>query len=64
LFWRKSINTSYHIDYCFAKSDFINKISSLEIGDHSQWLKISDHVPVILDFNNKEQMQSHEIDIY
>lgn len=39
-------------------------VGDISIGDHSQWLEISDHVTVILDFKTKEQMQSHEIDVY
>lgn len=43
----------YHIDYCFASIDFIEKLQSVEIGNYEQWAKFSDHMPVIVDFNLK-----------
>lgn len=43
-------NKPYHIDYCFASEDLIGKLKSVEIGEHRQWKKYSDHVPVIVSF--------------
>ena len=43
---------SYHIDYCFASKDFLDKVSSVEIGNFNEWVKYSDHVPVIVTFDN------------
>ena len=42
----------YHIDYCFVSADIAEKIQSVEIGDYDFWIKYSDHVPVIVTFNN------------
>ncbi|MBN8686959.1 MAG: endonuclease/exonuclease/phosphatase family protein [Chitinophagales bacterium] len=42
----------YHIDYCFASKELLDKVSSVEIGDFDEWTKYSDHVPVIVTFNN------------
>ncbi len=42
----------YHIDYCFASKDLLDKMSSVEIGNFDEWQKHSDHVPVIVTFNN------------
>ena len=42
----------YHIDYCFASKDLLNKVSSVEIGDFDEWIKYSDHVPVVVTFDN------------
>ena len=42
---------SYHLDYCFASQDILNKLSSVEIGDYETWSPYSDHVPVIVDFD-------------
>ncbi|XZF14848.1 endonuclease/exonuclease/phosphatase family protein [Chitinophagaceae bacterium MMS25-I14] len=42
----------YHIDYCFASADMIEKIQSVEIGDYDYWIRYSDHVPVIVTFKN------------
>lgn len=41
---------SYHLDYCFASSDMIDKIQSVEIGAYDFWKAYSDHVPVIVTF--------------
>jgi exonuclease III len=30
----------------------LNKLSSVEIGDFDTWIKHSDHVPVIVTFDN------------
>ena len=42
----------YHIDYCFASKDLLAKVSSVEIGDFDEWIKYSDHVPVIVSFDD------------
>jgi endonuclease/exonuclease/phosphatase family metal-dependent hydrolase len=43
----------YHVDYCFASSDFLSKLHSVEVGKYSKWVKprYSDHVPVIVTFS-------------
>lgn len=41
----------YHIDYCFASSDLLTHLSSVEIGDFNDWCTYSDHVPVITTFS-------------
>lgn len=46
----KHKDKSYHIDYCFASVDMINKIQSVEIGDYDFWKQYSDHVPLIVTF--------------
>ena len=42
----------YHIDYCFASAGIVEKLKSVEIGDYDFWTKYSDHVPVIVTFDN------------
>jgi exodeoxyribonuclease-3 len=42
----------YHIDYCFASKDLLDKVSSVEIGEFDEWIKYSDHVPVVVTFDN------------
>lgn len=42
----------YHIDYCFASRDLIKKLGSVEVGKHRYWKKLSDHVPLIVTFND------------
>jgi exodeoxyribonuclease-3 len=41
----------YHIDYCFASKDLLDKLSSVEIGKFEEWNKYSDHVPVVVTFD-------------
>ena len=43
----------YHLDYCFASTDMINKIQSVEIGEYDFWKQYSDHVPVMVTFDPK-----------
>ena len=45
-------NRPYHIDYCFASKDLLDKVSSVEIGEFDEWVKYSDHVPVVVTFDN------------
>jgi exodeoxyribonuclease III len=51
LFFRKNTEMTYHIDYCFASATLDAKIKKVEVGSHSKWLRYSDHVPLIIDFN-------------
>jgi exodeoxyribonuclease-3 len=41
----------YHIDYCFASSDFLKRLKDVEIGKHCDWSSLSDHCPIIVDFD-------------
>jgi exonuclease III len=49
-FFRKN-GKKYHIDYCFASSDFLSKLNDVKVGKYSKWKKYSDHVPVIVTFS-------------
>lgn len=40
----------YHIDYIFADKSMINHILKFEIGEPQKWLEISDHMPVLCEF--------------
>ena len=42
----------YHIDYCFTSKDFYQKLKSVEVGNFSEWSKLSDHVPFIITFDS------------
>ncbi|MCX6666377.1 MAG: endonuclease/exonuclease/phosphatase family protein, partial [Euryarchaeota archaeon] len=48
LFMYHKKEKSYHIDYCFASRNF--KINNVEVGIFSDWIKSSDHVPIIVTF--------------
>lgn len=45
-------NKPYHIDYCFVSTDLLNKLQSVSIGDFDSWIKYSDHVPLIVTFED------------
>jgi exodeoxyribonuclease-3 len=41
----------YHIDYCFASEQLMNKISALEVGSYEKWKMYSDHSPLMVSFD-------------
>jgi exonuclease III len=41
----------YHLDYCFASSYFIKKLTNVEIGKYKDWRQFSDHKPVSVTFD-------------
>lgn len=45
----KNIKKPYHLDYCFASTNLINKKTNIEIGKPKEWLKLSDHMPLIIE---------------
>lgn len=47
--YRKRDKT-YHIDYVFANTLFIDKLLTVKIGNLDEWLEISDHLPIICEF--------------
>jgi len=44
----RKIEKPYHIDYCFASTDFLNAGFDIQFGNATKWLKYSDHVPMIV----------------
>ena len=50
-FLQRNINKSYHIDYCFASADILDKVQNVEIGTYDNWKAHSDHSPLIVDFD-------------
>lgn len=47
-FMHHNQNKPYHIDYCFASSDF--NISEVDVGNFGDWVDKSDHAPLIINF--------------
>ena len=41
----------FHIDYCFLSKSLIDRLKKVEIGKYNDWMKFSDHVPLIIDIN-------------
>ena len=42
----------FHIDYCFLSKSLIDRLKKVEIGEYYDWIKCSDHVPLIIDINS------------
>ena len=42
----------YHLDYCFASADMLERLQSVDVGEYDFWIKYSDHVPLIVTFDN------------
>lgn len=51
LYMYRHKNKPYHLDYCFASKDLIEKLKLVEVGNHKDWCKHSDHTPVIVSFD-------------
>ena len=51
LFHTKNLNKTYHIDYAFIRGF---KIQNIEVGNYSDWIKHSDHMPLIIDIEDQE----------
>jgi exonuclease III len=46
LFMQRKMDRPYHIDYCFASSNLIDKLKNVEVGAYETWTKYSDHKPL------------------
>lgn len=51
-FLQRKITKPYHIDYCFVSADLYNRLQNIEIGTYDNWIMNSDHIPVIIDFED------------
>lgn len=40
----------FHIDYCFAPLEWCDRIVSIHIGSANEWLKNSDHMPLVVEY--------------
>ena len=45
-FLQRNLEKKYHIDYIYLSKSLLSQISSFEIGNLTQWLFLSDHVPL------------------
>ncbi|WP_405266980.1 endonuclease/exonuclease/phosphatase family protein [Methanobrevibacter sp.] len=45
-YWHKHLDEPFHLDHVFASQ---NAVKKLEIGDVSEWLEFSDHMPMIFE---------------
>ena len=46
---KRQQDKGYHLDYCFLPKEWIPMIERVEVGTYSDWVQISDHVPLIVD---------------
>lgn len=51
-FLHRKLEKPYHIDYVFGSTEFINGLKKMEFGEIDEWLKVSDHLPIISEFEN------------
>lgn len=51
-YMHKKPNREYHIDYIFAPDDTVGSVSEFTIGEYDDWIDASDHMPVIVEFQN------------
>jgi exodeoxyribonuclease-3 len=51
LFMYRHENKPYHIDYCFASNDFMQKLVNVEVGNYKDWSEYSDHKPLMVQFD-------------
>ena len=47
----KNTEFKHMLDYCFASKSIIERISNVEIGKYEDWIKFSDHCPLIVDID-------------
>jgi len=47
-FWHHK-DRGYHIDYVFLPNEWASQISSVQVGSHATWSKLSDHVPLSIE---------------
>ena len=50
LYLHRKEHKRYHVDYIFSGKSWTNKLSNIEIGGFEDWIKYSDHMPIIADF--------------
>ncbi|HTF03115.1 MAG TPA: endonuclease/exonuclease/phosphatase family protein [Bacteroidia bacterium] len=50
LFMYRHEDKPYHIDYCFASADFIDRLKNVEVGHFKDWSQFSDHKPLVATF--------------
>jgi exonuclease III len=50
-FNKKRLESGYHLDYVCVPRRWANRIRSVEVGAHGQWLALSDHMPLVVDLD-------------
>jgi exodeoxyribonuclease-3 len=50
-FLQRNKKKPYHLDYCFTSKDWCDKLQQVSVGNFRRWIKHSDHLPLVIDFN-------------
>jgi endonuclease/exonuclease/phosphatase family metal-dependent hydrolase len=48
-FHRGKESAPFHLDYIFLPEDWARRITKVTVGTHSDWHKVSDHSPLVVD---------------
>jgi hypothetical protein len=51
-YFRKDKASPFHIDFIFASESILNQTSKLEVGSYEEWIKLSDHMPIVMELNS------------
>ncbi|GAA5225463.1 endonuclease/exonuclease/phosphatase family protein [Membranihabitans marinus] len=49
-YMHRKLEKPYHIDYAFGSKEFLTRLKTMQIGAENHWLKFSDHLPIICEF--------------
>ena len=53
LFMYRKKEKGYHIDYCFVPKSWLPNLQYVEVGTYEQWTTVSDHSPLIVEFERE-----------
>lgn len=59
-FLHRNLEKTYHIDYVFGSKEFTDGLKRMEIGEINKWLGISDHLPIICEFETEKITSSQQ----
>lgn len=62
LWFLKRAHQGYHIDYCFAPRSWLSSPATVWVGEHREWLKHSDHAPLIVTVSENSLQGQQKID--
>lgn len=51
-YFYKKKEKPYHLDYCFLSKHLISENTTMEIGKFEDWIKFSDHMPLVVNHIN------------
>ena len=51
LFLLKNKAKRYHIDYILIPQAWMSRVTAVSLGDHRDWLRLSDHMPLLAELN-------------